>query len=86
MIISTSDNYKYEWIGAPRNRKSITLELKAGNSKRLGPAFIALSETRSLTERMYKITIGDTDNGVTWLGRGKHGKNLPVIIMMITII
>lgn len=74
MIISTSDNYKYEWIGAPRNRKSITLELKAGNTKRLGPAFVTLSETRSLTDRMYKITIGDTDNSVTWLGRGKHGK------------
>lgn len=79
MIVSTTDNYKYEWIAAPRNRESVVLEIKTGGAKRLGAVHVALAENRSPSDRMYKITIGDTDNSVTWLSRGKHGKifNVP---------
>lgn len=74
MIISTADNYKYEWMRAPRNKDSIIVEMKT--EKRAGPVHIALTENQSssITDKMYRITIGDSDNTVTWIGRGKHGK------------
>lgn len=72
MIISTADSYKYEWVRAPRNKDNIILEMKT--EKKAGPVHVALTENRSSTEKMYRITIGDSDNTVTWIGRGKHGK------------
>ena len=76
MIVSTADDFKYEWIGAPRNREGIILELKSGQSKRVGPVHIALAESRSPSDKMYRLTIGDANNTVTWIGRGKHGEIL----------
>lgn len=74
MIVSTTDKFKYEWIGAPRNKNGIVLEIKSGMSDRIGPVHIALSESRTVHEKMYHITIGDEDNSVTWIGRGRQGK------------
>ncbi|RZC42492.1 C3 and PZP-like alpha-2-macroglobulin domain-containing protein 8, partial [Asbolus verrucosus] len=73
LVISTADKYKYEWVAAPRNHEGIVLELKAGVSKRIGPIHIALAESRSPSDKMYRLTIGDVDNMITWIGRGKHG-------------
>lgn len=70
-MISTSDNFKYEWINAPRNRAAIVLELRSS-----GPAHIGLSDTRHATDRMYQLVIGDSSNSMSWIGRGKHGKLL----------
>lgn len=75
MIVTTKNNYKYEWIAAPRNRESVILEIKTSSTKRLGAVYVALAENRVPSDKMYKITIGDTDNSVTWLSRGKHGKH-----------
>ncbi|KAJ8974118.1 hypothetical protein NQ317_019900 [Molorchus minor] len=73
LIVSTIDNYKYEWIVAPRNRQSIIIETKAGRSKNIGPLHIVLGESKTKTDRMYRITIGDAENSNTHIGRGKHG-------------
>lgn len=74
MVVSTADKFKYEWIGAPRNKNGIILEIKAGVADRPGPVHIALSESRVPYDRMYHITIGDEDNTVTWIGRGNQGE------------
>lgn len=74
MLISTADNFKYEWIGAPRNRAGIVLEIKAGSSGVVVPVHIALAESRLPSDRMYRLTLGDAENTITWLGRGKHGE------------
>ncbi|KAK9879289.1 hypothetical protein WA026_004140 [Henosepilachna vigintioctopunctata] len=75
LLISTADSFKYEWMPAPRNRQGMVLELKVGSnpSQIVGPIYIALSETQSPSDRMYRIAVGDADNDVTWIGRGKHG-------------
>ncbi|XP_044258121.1 C3 and PZP-like alpha-2-macroglobulin domain-containing protein 8 [Tribolium madens] len=73
LVISTADKYKYEWVAAPRNHEGIVLELKAVVSKRIGPIHIALAESRSPSDKMYRLTIGDVNNMITWIGRGKHG-------------
>lgn len=73
-MISAPDKYKYEWVAAPRNHQGVVVELKAGASKRLGPIQVALAESRSPTEKMYRLAIGDVDNTVTWIGRGQHGE------------
>ncbi|KAJ8919224.1 hypothetical protein NQ315_012212 [Exocentrus adspersus] len=73
LIISTIDNYKYEWITAPRNHQSIIIEMKAGKSKNIGPLHIAIGESRSQADKMYRISVGDAENTITYIGRGKHG-------------
>jgi hypothetical protein len=80
LVISTADKYKYEWIAAPRNHEGIVLELKAGVSKRIGPIHIALAESRSPSDKMYRLTIGDVNNMITWIGRGKHGEIYPPLL------
>ncbi|XP_031332513.1 C3 and PZP-like alpha-2-macroglobulin domain-containing protein 8 isoform X2 [Photinus pyralis] len=72
IIISTSDNFKYEWIGAPRNRAGVVLEIKAGSSNIINSVHIALAENRIISDKIYRLTIGDSENSVTWLGRGRH--------------
>ncbi|CAH0558876.1 unnamed protein product [Brassicogethes aeneus] len=73
LVVSTIDNYKFEWISAPRNHEGVIIEVKAGSSEKLGPVHVALAETRSLSDKMYQITIGDAENTITYIGRGKHG-------------
>lgn len=70
MVISTASNFKYEWLSAPRNRAALVFELRSSTG---GPAHVALSDTRYPTERMYQLAIGDSENSVSWIGRGKHG-------------
>ncbi|KAF5292759.1 hypothetical protein FQR65_LT11167 [Abscondita terminalis] len=72
IIISPADSFKYEWIGAPKNRAGMVLEIKTGASGTVIPVHVALAENRMATDRMYRLTIGDAENSVTWLGRGKH--------------
>lgn len=73
-MVSTVDKFKYEWIGAPRNKNGIILEVKTGVFSRKGPVRVALAENRSHKDKMYQISIGDNENSITWIGRGKHGK------------
>ncbi|KAL3280506.1 hypothetical protein HHI36_024240 [Cryptolaemus montrouzieri] len=71
LLISTSDSFRYEWMSAPRNRQGVVIELRVGSSpsRKVGPVQIALSETQNPSDRMYRITVGDADNTLTWIGR-----------------
>ncbi|KAF5294661.1 hypothetical protein FQA39_LY02793 [Lamprigera yunnana] len=69
MIISPTESFKYEWVGAPKNRPGIVIEMK---TEGLSAVHIALAENRMPSDKMYRLTIGDAENMVTWLGRGKH--------------
>lgn len=71
MVISTANNFRYDWVPTPRNRAALVFELKAS-----GSAHMALSDARHPNERMYQVVIGDSSNSMTWLGRGKHGNYL----------
>ncbi|XP_044761651.1 C3 and PZP-like alpha-2-macroglobulin domain-containing protein 8 [Coccinella septempunctata] len=75
LLISTADKYHYEWMTAPRNRQGVVIELRIGNSpsRRVGPVHIALSDGQEISDRMYRIALGDADNKLSWIGRGKHG-------------
>ncbi|XP_017772788.1 PREDICTED: C3 and PZP-like alpha-2-macroglobulin domain-containing protein 8, partial [Nicrophorus vespilloides] len=79
MLISTSDSFKYEWVGAPRNREGVVIELKAGASKRPGPVHIALANTHYPGDKMYRITVGDSENSISWIGRGKHDYGVQLV-------
>ncbi|CAG9764576.1 unnamed protein product [Ceutorhynchus assimilis] len=72
LVVSTTDSYRYEWIQAPRNHESMIVEVKATKSKNLGPVHIALAESKTKLDKMYRITIGDADNTLSHIGRGKH--------------
>ncbi|KAL1505490.1 hypothetical protein ABEB36_005049 [Hypothenemus hampei] len=72
LVVSTTDNYRYEWIQAPKNHESIVVEVKTSKSKTLGPIHVALAESKAKLDKMYTITIGDADNTLTHIGRGKH--------------
>lgn len=74
VLVSTADKFKYEWIAAPRNKNGIILEVKSGISGKSGAVHVALAENRSPKDKMYQIVIGDDENSITWIGRGKHGK------------
>ncbi|KAK9504309.1 hypothetical protein O3M35_010674 [Rhynocoris fuscipes] len=68
MLISTASDFSYEFIPAPRNREGIVLEVRSGKA-----IHFALSEEQDVTNRMYQIIVGDQDNTISWIGRGKHG-------------
>ncbi|XP_030749609.1 C3 and PZP-like alpha-2-macroglobulin domain-containing protein 8 [Sitophilus oryzae] len=72
LVVSTTDNYKYEWITAPKNHDSIIVEIKPTKSRNLGPVHLALAENKNKLDKMYRITIGDAQNSVSHIGRGKH--------------
>lgn len=69
MVISTGDKFRYEFIPSPRNQEAIVFEAQAGSG-----LHIALSELRDVSSKMYQVVVGDLDNTVSWIGRGKHGK------------
>ena len=72
VMISTTDSYKFEWTRAPRNKESVVLEVRT--EKKSGPVYVTLAENRSSSDRMYRVSIGDAGNTVTWLGRGRYGE------------
>lgn len=55
------------------------LEVKASKSKTLGPVHVALAESKTKLDKMYRITIGDADNTISHIGRGKHSRYLLVL-------
>lgn len=71
MVISTAEEFKYEFIQAPRNREAIVFEVRAGKGLHIG-----LSELQDTSFKMYQVVLGDLDNSVSWIGRGKHGNSL----------
>nr|XP_022903768.1 C3 and PZP-like alpha-2-macroglobulin domain-containing protein 8 [Onthophagus taurus] len=70
IIISNKDNFKYEWIKAPRNRENVVVEVKI--DRKQGPVHLILSEGRNVNDKSYKITIGDVGNTESYISRGKH--------------
>ncbi|PNF39127.1 hypothetical protein B7P43_G01344, partial [Cryptotermes secundus] len=68
VVISTSENFRYEFVSAPRNRAGVVFEVKVKEG-----AHIALSDLRYTSDRMYQIVLGDAGNTMSWIGRGKHG-------------
>ena len=70
-MISTRDEFRFTFLSAPRNRAGVVFEVRVASGAR-----IALSDVRYTSERMYQIVIGDRDNTLTWVGRGKHGIEL----------
>ncbi|CAG2068336.1 unnamed protein product, partial [Timema podura] len=71
MVISTSEEFRYEFVPAPRNRAGVVFEVKVSHG-----AHIVLSDLRYTSEQMYQVVLGDLDNTVTWIGRGKHDVTL----------
>lgn len=70
VVISTSENFRYEFVSAPRNRAGVVFEVKVKEG-----AHIALSDLRYTSDRMYQIVLGDAGNTMSWIGRGKHGES-----------
>nr|CAD7573234.1 unnamed protein product [Timema californicum] len=68
MVISTSEEFRYEFVPAPRNRAGVVFEVKVSHG-----AHIVLSDLQYTSEQMYQVVLGDLDNTITWIGRGKHG-------------
>ncbi|KAJ1527949.1 hypothetical protein ONE63_007882 [Megalurothrips usitatus] len=67
VMISTSENFRFDFVPAPRNREAVVLEVRAGQGAR-----VALSDQMAPTDWMYQVVIGDADNTISWIGRGKH--------------
>lgn len=71
LIVSTTSDFRYQHITAPKNRDGIVFELQARKS-----AHVLLSQERKPTAMMYQIVLGDLDNTISWIGRGKHGNGV----------
>ncbi|XP_025408407.1 C3 and PZP-like alpha-2-macroglobulin domain-containing protein 8 [Sipha flava] len=71
LIVSTTSDFRYQHITAPKNRDGIVFEIQARKS-----AHILLSQERKPTSMMYQIVLGDLDNTISWIGRGKHGNGV----------
>ncbi|XP_050057671.1 C3 and PZP-like alpha-2-macroglobulin domain-containing protein 8 isoform X1 [Aphis gossypii] len=71
LIVSTTVDFRYQHINAPKNRDGIVFEIQAKKS-----AHILLSQERKPTTLMYQIVLGDLDNTISWIGRGKHGNGV----------
>ncbi|XP_025202403.1 C3 and PZP-like alpha-2-macroglobulin domain-containing protein 8 isoform X2 [Melanaphis sacchari] len=71
LIVSTTTDFRYQHINAPKNRDGIVFEIQAKKS-----AHILLSQERKPTTLMYQIVLGDLDNTISWIGRGKHGNGV----------
>lgn len=69
VVISTSENFRYEFVSAPRNRAGVVFEVKVKEG-----AHIGLSDVRYTSDRMYQVVLGDAGNTMSWIGRGKHGE------------
>ncbi|VVC44077.1 Hypothetical protein CINCED_3A018912 [Cinara cedri] len=71
LIVSTTSDFRYQHLTAPKNRDGIVFEIQAKKS-----AHILLSQERKPTTMMYQIVLGDLDNTISWIGRGKHGNGV----------
>ncbi|KAL4132214.1 hypothetical protein QTP88_009415 [Uroleucon formosanum] len=71
LIVSTTSDFRYQHINAPKNRDGIVFEIQAKKS-----AHVLLSQERKPTTLMYQIVLGDLDNTISWIGRGKHGNGV----------
>lgn len=65
LIISAPEDFRLEWLPAPRNRAGLVFEARSARN-----ALFVLSDGRYANERSYQVMLGDT----TWIGRGSHGK------------
>ncbi|XP_014244207.1 C3 and PZP-like alpha-2-macroglobulin domain-containing protein 8 [Cimex lectularius] len=74
MVISTPEKFSYQFIPAPRNREGVIFEVRAGMG-----VHVAISEIQDVSQRMYQTVIGDLDNTVSWIGRGKHGYSVRLV-------
>lgn len=68
-MISSPESFKLEFVPAPRNREGLVFEVRSG-----GGVHIALSEHQAVTPSMYQLVLGDLENRVSYISRGKHGK------------
>lgn len=64
LVVSTGDQYQYEWIAAPKNQQSVVVEVRTSS----GPVHVGLADKSGQLDKMYSITIGD----VSYVSRGKH--------------
>ncbi|XP_050431639.1 C3 and PZP-like alpha-2-macroglobulin domain-containing protein 8 [Adelges cooleyi] len=71
LVVSTTSDFRYQHVTAPKNRDGIVFEIHAKKS-----AHILLSQERKPTTMMYQIVLGDLDNTISWIGRGKHGNGV----------
>ncbi|KAG8328109.1 hypothetical protein J6590_000765 [Homalodisca vitripennis] len=67
MVISSPEKFRYDFVPAPRNREGLVFEVRSG-----GGIHIALSEHQATTPLMYQVVLGDLDNSVSYITRGKH--------------
>ncbi|GLH16624.1 Uncharacterized protein GBIM_20851, partial [Gryllus bimaculatus] len=68
VVVSSAEDFRFEFVAAPRGRAELVFEVRAAAS-----AHVALSDVRYTSDRMYQVVLGDLDNSVSWIGRGKHG-------------
>ncbi|XP_054281127.1 C3 and PZP-like alpha-2-macroglobulin domain-containing protein 8 [Macrosteles quadrilineatus] len=71
MMISEPENFKFEFVPAPRNREGLVFEVRAA-----GGVHIALSEHQATTATSYLLVI---DNDVSYIARGKHGYGVHLV-------
>ncbi|XP_065211155.1 C3 and PZP-like alpha-2-macroglobulin domain-containing protein 8 [Planococcus citri] len=57
----------YNFIPAPRKKYNIVFDIIAEKN-----FHIALAEQQNSSKNIYQIYLGDFDNTVSWIGRGKH--------------
>ncbi|XP_050540896.1 C3 and PZP-like alpha-2-macroglobulin domain-containing protein 8 [Daktulosphaira vitifoliae] len=74
LVVSTTPDFRYQHVTAPKNRDGIVFEIQAKKS-----AHILLSQERKPTTMMYQIVLGDLENSISWIGRGKHGNGVHLI-------
>ncbi len=55
---------------APRKKYNTVFDVLADKNIR-----IALAEQENSTKNIYQIYLGDFDNSVSWIGRGRHSKH-----------
>lgn len=70
MIISPANNFRYEFIAAPRNREGVVFEVRSG-----GGVSIAFSRQQAVSQEMYQVVLGDNENTWSYISKGKHGKS-----------
>lgn len=59
----------YKYVQAPRKKYSIVFDVSAYKDFR-----IVLAEKENSTKNVYQINLGDFENSVSWIGRGKDGE------------
>lgn len=62
-----SRSIRYTFIPAPRKKYYIIFDAQAA-----GNFHVAIAEQENSTKNIYQIYLGDFDNTISWIGRGKH--------------